>query len=661
MIEKTMKPCKVFFLAITSLWLVLTGTGYAEPAAPFLHSLTQPDGTVFHARQWGDESLHGWQTEGGHTILFDKTLDSWTYATRDKDGRLVCSSCVVGRDPLPGGHALHLRPEDRHRLERVQRMTSKEKAAKEFFQKGSRENAASQKLVATVGVANLPVILVNFRDTKTKYQKADFNTLLFGSGNYSMKDYYEEVSYGKFSVSGGPAGILGWYTAQETHDYYGQNDNSDEDRWPGDLVYEAVASADADVDFSAYDGDGDGYVDVVNIVHQGDSESSSGLASDVWSHRWSLDSAMRSGYSHHGVYTTNDKNATGVFVKIDDYTMVSEKSSDGTIATVGTFVHEYGHALGLPDLYDTDYSSEGIGSWSLMAGGSWNYVTKDGDRPAHLDPWCKYYLGWTTPTEVMGTLENAPITQAETTSSAYKLLNGTPMAGEYFLVENRQKIGFDAGLPGDGLLIWHIDGFAIANRYDANEVNDSECHPPDICPVNHYGVTLVQADGLWDLERNKDSGDTGDPYPGAVRNTSFTGSSSPQSNLHNGGKSGVSVTGISASGGTMTVTLSVESSGVCEAETVEASPAKLKLKKGATGTVTITVLGAGNCPVEGAVVTARLTASARKYFSRKPKNGSTDADGKITFEVTARNASGKGGIVIETGGMEKSITVRVAN
>ncbi|HHT9114734.1 MAG TPA: M6 family metalloprotease domain-containing protein [Candidatus Wunengus sp. YC65] len=441
-------------------------------------------------------------------------------------------------------------------------MTTREMSVKEFQEEGYfAEGEAVQKVVPATGTANIPVILINFSDTTTTYSKTDFNTLLFVTGNNSMKDYYNEVSYGKFSVSAGSSGVVGWYTASKTHDYYGQNNTQGNDTWAADLVYEAVKAADAAVDFSAYDMDGDGYVDAVNIVHQGKDAASSGNSTDIWSHRWSLSSAKYYGQSHYDEYTTNDKNSTGNYVKINDYTIEAEQTYDGTQETVGVFAHEYGHALGLPDLYDTDYSSYGIGDWSLMAGGSYNYVTKSGDRPAHLDAWCKYYLGWATPTQVSGTLTNESITQGATTSDVYKLLNGSPSSGEYFLVENRQKTGFDAGLPGSGLLIWHIDGNTITSKSLANEVNDSECYSPSDCSANHYGVALIQADGQWNLEKKVNQGDVGDPYPGSANNKSFTDSSSPNSKLYNGNKSNVCITNISASGTTMTATLSSVCSG----------------------------------------------------------------------------------------------------
>ena len=244
---------------------------------------------------------------------------------------------------------------------------------------------------------------------------------------------------------------------------------------------------------------------------------------------------------------------------MNDYVIQPEQLDEGTQETVGVFAHEYGHSFGLPDLYDTDYSSNGIGDWSLMASGSWNYVSEIGDRPAHMDAWSKYFLGWVNPKKVTSTLTNEPITQAATTSDVYQLLSGNPLSGEYFLVENRQKASFDAGLPGDGLLIWHVDGNRISKKIDLNTVNNKECYPSKKCSKKHYGVALVQADDDWDLELDNNLGDAGDPYPGNTNNTSFNKETAPNSKLYNGKGSGVSVTNISTSDATMTATLSVES------------------------------------------------------------------------------------------------------
>jgi len=547
-----MKKISMLFILV-SMSLFFPYQTLAVPAAPIIHTLSQADGSTFRGRQWGDENVHGWETEDGYSIVFDDNLQSWTYAVHGVAGKLISSHRMISKDALPENLIKHLRP-----TAQAREMLPRKRLSREL------QAAIPQKVVPPSGTANVPVILINFSDTNTSYQPADFNTLLFGPGNFSMKDYYGEVSYGAFSVSAGPGGIAGWYTASNSHNYYGTDVTTQgDDAWSGDLVYEAVSAADASINFADYDEDGDGYVDVIAIIHQGTGQEASGNATDIWSHRWNLNEAVSTGRSHHGEYTTNDIGINGSPVKINDY-IIQPEILGGNISTMGVFAHEYGHALGLPDLYDTDDTSKGIGDWSLMAGGSWNSVTRSGDRPAHMDAWCKYKLGWSIPTQIEGTQSNVQILGAasfprmNSDAYVYKLRSGTPLSGEYFLVENRQQIWFDAGLPGSGLLIWHIDGDYIAAHYGDNTVNKTQCWLGEglNCTTQHYGVSLVQADNLWELEKNIDQGDSGDPYLGSTNNTSFSFSTSPSSALWDGSQSHVVVTDISASGSIMTATLS---------------------------------------------------------------------------------------------------------
>ncbi len=549
------KRIYLYILLVCISILSMPRVSRAVPAAPAVHTLKQADGSHINARQWGDENLHGWETEEGLSIVFDDAVKSWAYASHSVDGDLVSSSKIVGRDS-PAGISQYLRPKG-EALNRIYRREPSKviKARSSAALTGLAPEVGPAKVVPPTGTANIPVILVNFSNTSTTYSNANFNSLLFGTGNFSMKDYYQEVSYGTFSVSPGPwLGVAGWYQASKAHDYYGA-DSQGSDAWPGDLVYEAVRAADlAGLNFAAYDQDGDCYVDVVNIVHQGTGQEAGGPATDIWSHSWSLSGALFWGNSNFGTYTTNDPcpSNPSTFIKVDDYVVQPEVL--GTIQhTMGVFAHEYGHALGLPDLYDTDYTSSGVGSWSLMAGGSWNGIVNSGDRPAHMDAWSKYFLGWITPLQVSGTMVNEAVTQAATAADVYQLLPGSPSGGgEYFLVENRQKTGFDAGLPGAGLLIWHID--------ESKNSNNNECYPGGpSCAAQHYHVALVQADNLWELEKGLDSGDTGDPFPGSTTKTTFNITSSPNSNLHNGSPSNVSVTSIGASASTMTATFTAPS------------------------------------------------------------------------------------------------------
>ncbi len=522
--------------------MIFAGSALAVPAAPIVHTLSQPDGMTFEARQWGDEWLHGWETLDGYTIVLDPVGKVWRYAERRVDGSLGPSASVVRRDAPPAGSAPHLRP-----LGAALTLLHSMRA--------SAQAAAGVKAVLPTGTENVPVILVNFADTTPTYTPGDFASLLFGDGTWSMSDYFSEVSYGRFTVAPGPGGVAGWFNASKGHDYYGLDSGANsKDVNVAELVVEALTAADAaGFNFGPYDRDGDCVVDVVDIVHQGPGQELSANPLDIWSKRWSLVSSLGARYRTNTVCSANPLN----YVWADQFVIEPEREGTG-IATVGVFAHEFGHALGLPDLYDTDESSAGIGDWSLMAAGEWCFVTRPGDRPSHLDAWSKAKLGWMTPQQVTGTPAAKAIGQAETSADVFQLLPGTPgQSGEYFLIENRQKTGFDAGLPGSGLLIWHVD----ESRTD----NDHECFPGGpACSSQHYRVALEQADGLWDLERNNNRGDAGDPFPGSSAATTFSDGTSPSSALYGGQASGVKISAISASGATMTADLAMEPVGTNE-------------------------------------------------------------------------------------------------
>ncbi len=206
-------------------------------------------------------------------------------------------------------------------------------------------------------------------------------------------------------------------------------------------------------------------------------------------------------------------------------------------ATIGIMAHEMGHDLTWPDLYDTDGTSEGVGRWSLMGGGSWNGVALDGDTPALPDAWAKWYQGWITPVP----LTNGPHELLQASQNPGALLLGSNPGGvdwdftkisgtgEYWLLENRQKDGYDAALPGCGILIWHIDETAVYT----NLANADEDEPL---------VGLEQADGERDLYHSVNRGDAGDPYPGSANNTRFSPWSTPRSTYYSGASNGKTVT-----------------------------------------------------------------------------------------------------------------------
>jgi len=365
----------------------------------------------------------------------------------------------------------------------------------------------------SLGERRAIVILVDFEDTPAEYDVDHFEEMLFSEDEYptgSFRDYYHEASYGQLDVDGD---IVGWYRMPEDYSYYAAN-RYGFGAYPHNaqrLVEDAVNAADPDVDFADYDNNDDGIVDMLIVVHAG--EEGAGNASKIWSHV----SVTHGFLPHDGVY-------------VYKYAMCPELSS------IGVYCHEFGHILGLPDLYDTDYSSTGVGSWSLMASGAHNNY---GRTPAHFDAWCKVKLRWIEPIVVEEKIPGASIPAVENEPVVYRLWKDGAGGKQYFLVENRQKIGFDEYLPGDGLLIYHIDDNVQNNRDE-----------------NHYRVAIEQADGRRDLEYGRRA-DAGDSFPGFSDNRRFDSFSNPNSKDYHGLKSTVEVTAIGDSGQEMTANLAV--------------------------------------------------------------------------------------------------------
>ncbi|MFH1861103.1 MAG: M6 family metalloprotease domain-containing protein, partial [bacterium] len=355
--------------------------------------------------------------------------------------------------------------------------------------------------------------------------------MLFSKATYptgSLRDYYSEVSNNHIDVQGDVASA--WVRASQPSTYY-TNSQFGSGAYPKNaqkLVAEAVLAANPYVDFSQYDMDRDGVVDILFVVHAGSGNERTGNTNEFRSHAWGL-----------GKYSVKVDGVT-----VDSYTLEPE---DGSI---GVFCHELGHVFGLPDLYDDTNKSKGVGDWSLMGSGAWCGPGHDGTSPSHLDAWCKTKLKWTIPitptknqTNVSIPQEVAPLA-AEGDNTCYKLWTYGQANKEYFLIENRRKTGFDSYLPGQGLLIYHV--------------NEQNIKPTNKAP---YFIAIEQADGNMDLEKNKNAGDEGDPWPGASNKNAFDNTSSPNSKDSRSLITHVAVTKISSIEGNITADLSVEPAG----------------------------------------------------------------------------------------------------
>jgi M6 family metalloprotease-like protein len=367
------------------------------------------------------------------------------------------------------------------------------------------------------GPVNVIVVMVDFSDKKfTKDQtKEHYAKLWFEKGTNSVADYFHDVSNGAVDIKGE---VVGPFRMPKPISYYSNNQNGTSEKAPNarTMARDAAILANPTVHFKKYDNDGDGFVDAYVIVHAGNGAEKTSQPNDIWSHKWVLS---------NGPYQADGS-------QIYAYLTVPADCKLGVCA------HELGHlAFGWPDLYDADYTSSGIGDWCLMAAGSYN---GNEDNPASPCAWCKVDQGWVevvTPTQT----QQVELPDVKDGHKVLKLWKDGDPQSEYFLVENRQLKGRDADLPAGGLLLWHIDEQKVDNTSENS----------------NYKVGLVQADGLKDLERKRDQGDNGDPFPG-VKSVRLVGpTTTPSTNANNGAPTDLVISNISDPADIMTFTVSI--------------------------------------------------------------------------------------------------------
>jgi immune inhibitor A len=375
-------------------------------------------------------------------------------------------------------------------------------------------------------------ILVKFSDQNSQVAPSYFDNLIYGSTGNTVKRYYSEVSYGILDIiTVNLPSSTGWLQVPQTYAYYvdGQRGFGSYPHNAQKLAEDAVNAANPYVNFSQYDNNGDGTVDAIFIIHSGPGYEYSGDVNDIHSHAWS---------------TVLPLYLDGVWVS--SYSMVPEYWSSSGDMTCGVYAHELGHVFGLPDFYDYGYDSKGLGSWSLMAGGSWN--GPNGNSPAHLDAWSRVFLGFANAINVTTNTTQSAFPAVEDTGVVYRLWKNGLGGNEYFLAENRQKTLFDTYLPAAGLMVYHVD--------DNQGGNDNQWYP-GYTSNGHYQVALEQADGYWNLEHNDNSGDLGDPFPGSTTKRVFNATSTPNSKNYADSVTYVAISNISNSGSTMHADLSV--------------------------------------------------------------------------------------------------------
>ena len=365
----------------------------------------------------------------------------------------------------------------------------------------------------STGNITVAFIMSGFEDQnfQSDHDQDYFEDIAFASSD-SMWDYFDEVSEGALNIEGE---VFGPYTLDgDAADYSSGSD----------FVRDSVEIADDDIYYPDFD--------AVVAIHSGPGGESTGDSDDIWSAHWPSITI-----------NTDDEDENGDDYKVRRITQVPEyQQSSGERNPLGVWCHEFGHELGLPDFYDTDSSSEGAGNWAVMAAGSWG---NNGETPVYFSAYSRYWLGWEEPELIIDDVTNLVIEPVSEGGVAYKL----PIPGnwsdskQYFLIENRQQINYDTYIPGEGLLIWHIDEEIMDSKWASNTVNNDE---------DHKGMDLEEADGNDDLDNKANRGDAGDPYTSG----SFSKDTYPNSLAYNGSESGWKIENIELDGDNIIVDIS---------------------------------------------------------------------------------------------------------
>ncbi len=419
---------------------------FAVPAYRGWQTKSQPDGSTITVRLVGDEFFHYWETEDGKI------------AVENEDGTFVVTA------------------ENRPTAKKIAQKRNASPYMKRPIRKIGEHNMAPRGLVVLVNFSNISFKAANTRDA---FDDLMNNSNYTHNGAYgSVREYFRAQSNGQYVPD---FDVVGPITLTKTRATYGANTSSKQgsDTNPAQMIVDACKAVDNTVDFTTYDNNNDGYIDFVYVIYAGEGEADGGPKESVWPHNW---------YVKSGADITCNLDGK----KLDNYACSAELNhSDNTRTGIGTIAHEFGHVIGLPDYYDTDYGTNDDNGvtpykWSIMDQGSYN---NDGRTPPNYSIFDKYFMGWATP-KFLKKDEKKNVTMTTGYDDAYQITGGTsgPVAytntGTVYYIENRQKNGWDAYLPGSGMLVWQV-------KYNASAWSDNE-------PNNTAGnprYTIVPADG----------------------------------------------------------------------------------------------------------------------------------------------------------------------
>ena len=445
-------------------------------------TVTLSDGSSVRVEARGDETLLYWQALDGRCYVKDAHTELYREVSRES---------LRQQTAAPATRALGMRKMRARTLNRN-------------AMRSNRLNGSKHGLVIVVDFSGKTFSMPNPRNYYSNlFNAKDYHDNGF---NGSVHDYFYAQSHGKFDIT---FDVVGPVTMPHYFAYYGRND----EEMVGEMIHDACVAVDGEVDFSKYDWDGDGEVDMVYVVYAGYGQADHSDNDDyIWPHMYNL--------SYHTYYQNTNLKLDGTV--IDTYACSNEMGAGNTLEGIGTICHEFSHCLGLPDMYDTVGNTNfGMGAWDLMDYGSYN---DNGRTPSGYTGYEKMALGWSMPVELKTPVEVTAMQPASKMGRSYIYYNPHNRQ-EYYVLDNRQQQGFDKALPGHGMIITHVD--FDANIWDYNIINSTAYDSYSGITNTHQRATIYHAD-------NDDSTDTesGDAYP-YQGNNSLSGTSMPACKWYN--------------------------------------------------------------------------------------------------------------------------------
>lgn len=491
------------WFALAAAALLLPSSMWAVRAYPGLMTMNQPDGTTLNVRLIGDENGHFYQTQDG--ILLLETENGFYYAVSDENGSFKPSAMRAANPSMRSAEAVNL-------IANLNQQQLKENYIKSVARdvKKSPARTVSPSVIPSnplpglfeetypfpaTGSPKVLIILAEYTDVK--FSKSDeeikeyFKTIL-SKENYtdngftgSAFDFYRDASAGQFTPQ---FDVYGPVTLPHNQKYYGGNDSYGDDLRPREMIVDACNALDSEIDFSQYDVNGSGYVDNVFVFYAGRGEASGGGTNTIWPHSWNVGSLS----------PTLDGVRIDRYACSNELTYVTDDNGNYSIGldAIGTFCHEFGHVVGLPDIYATSYTSAYTPDlWDCMDSGSYNNNSK---TPPTFSSFERGALGWLNP-QVLASAGSFSFT-GDLTTVNHAFLIPTSKATEFYLLEQRSQKGWDYYTPSNGMIVWHIDYNSTV--WANNVVNNT---------ASHQYVDLIEASGYqresfrsWDAFPSED-------------------------------------------------------------------------------------------------------------------------------------------------------------